>query len=279
MKPDDYSKYYKLLAKQNWLSEKDTEFFSLIKSCKNEDQKKLVFDLLSDFNYLNSNMRQKYLGFLASYIINETGFAIEKTQIVGMSMDSNPDSGDWLLHQLRPFLTRMGWNDVKVTPKFYSGVKQLNKKGLTQLVLVDEFIGSGQSVEGRINFLKKNAKIEYEIKACFIAGMEFGINNVSKSFADFKCFLPLKKGISDKYTFLESKKAIAHMRELESNLLQQIKDKNLKDYHLGFNNAEALYSSEVNTPNSVFPFFWWPYDSKKSLRTPILTRNEVGLSL
>ena len=279
MKREDFNKYYKLLPRQNWLSEKENELINLLTSCKNEAQKDLIFDLLEDFHYLNSDIFTKYLELIAGYIINDTGFEIEKTQIVGMTMDSNPDSSQWLLHQLKPILTKKGWNNVKITTSFHRGVRKLNKDGLTQLVLVDEFIGSGQSIEGRIRYLRDKAKKEYEIKACFIAGMEYGINRVSENFAEFKCFIPLKKGISDKYSSPKSERAILHMSELESYLLQQINKKKLKDYHLGFNQAEALYSSYGNTPNSVFPFFWWPYDRQKSPRNPILIRNEEGLGL
>jgi hypothetical protein len=279
MKREDFKKCYELILRQNWLSEKKDKLSNLLASCTNEDQKNLIIALLEDFHYINHDILTKLLESAASYIVNDTGFEMEKTQIVGMANDSNPDSSQWILQLLRPFLSEKGWNNVKITTNFFQGVSKLNKEGLTQLVLVDEFIGSGQTVEARINHLTSSAKNKYEIKACFMAGMVGGINRVSKSFIDFKCFLPLKKGISDKYLSPEREKAIRHMSELENYLLQQINEKKLKNYHLGYNQAEALYSSYGNTPNSVFPFFWWPYDVQKELRHPILTRNEEGLGL
>ena len=279
MKKEDFNKYYRLLPRQGWLYDKGDELNNLLMSCNNEAQKSLIFSLLEEFQYVNSEILPKYLDLMAEYIINETGYNIESTQIVGMTMDSNPDSSQWILQQLKPMLTKKGWNNVKITTNFHRGVSKLNKEGLNQLVLVDEFIGSGQSIEGRIKYLKEHAKSDYSIKACFIAGMELGIKKVSNDFSDFRCFLPLSRGISDRYEKDEQKEAIFNMKDLESYLLPKINDKEIVDYHLGFNQAEALYSSFGNTPNSVFPSFWWPYDVKEKYRNPILTRNEEGFGI
>lgn len=274
-----FDKYFKILPKQNWLAEKESELMNMVSSCKTMQQEDLVFNLLEDFQYVGSEILNRYIESIADYIINESGFDIKRTQIVGMAMDDNPDSSQWILHQLKSVMTKKGWNNVKITTRFDKGVKIMNSNMLTQLILVDEFIGSGQSVEGRINLLKARAKHEYEIKACFIAGMEFGINRVINSFSDFRCFIPLERAISEKMTVEKRNDAIVHMKELESTLLSKINEKELSTYHFGFNGAEALYSSVCNTPNSVFPYFWWPYDINSQKRNPIIVRNEEGLGL
>ena len=274
-----FDKYFRILPKQNWLAEKESELMNMVSSCKTNQQQDLVFSLLEDFQYVGSEILNRYIESIADYIINDSGFDIKRTQIVGMAMDDNPDSSQWVLHQLKSIMTKKGWNNVKITTRFDKAVKIMNSEMLNQLVLVDEFIGSGQSVEGRINLLKARAKTDYEIKACFIAGMEFGIERVVNSFADFKCFIPLKKAISEKMTDEKRSDAIIFMKELESTLLPKINDKELSTYHFGYNGAEALYSSICNTPNSVFPYFWWPYDLNSQNRNPILIRNEEGLGL
>jgi len=274
-----FDKYFKILPKQNWLAEKESELMNMVSSCKSSQQQDLVFSLLEDFQYVGSEILNRYIESIADYVINDSGFDIKRTQIVGMAMDDNPDSSQWILQQLKSIMTKKGWNNVKITTRFDKAVKIMNSETLNQLVLVDEFIGSGQSVEGRINLLKARAKTDYEIKACFIAGMEFGIERVVNSFADFKCFIPLKKAISEIMADEKRNDAIIYMRELESTLLPKINDKELSTYHFGYNGAEALYSSICNTPNSVFPYFWWPYDLNSQNRNPILIRNEEGLGL
>ncbi len=281
MKKNDYNRLFKLFPKQSWLVEKEEELKELLSSCKKQEYKNLIFELLEDFSFVNDTLFKTYLNLMADYIINDSGFDINTTQIVGMSMDSSPDSSQWVIQLLKPILTKKGWNNVKMSNNFTKGVRLLNKEGFNQIILVDEFIGSGQSVIGRIEHLQRTIKpdIKHEIKACFIAGMEHGINNVINHFDEFKCFLPLKKGITDKYLGSKLVEELKTMDILETGLLPQINDKGLSEYKLGYNKAETLYSSEGNTPNSVFPIFWWPYDSKENSRNTLLIRNEEGLGL
>ena len=161
-----FDRYYKLLPKQSWLVKKEFELMKMISSCKTSQQKDLLFNLLEDFQYLNNDILNRYIESIADYIIDESEFDINKIQIVGMEMDDNPDSSQWILQLLKPVLTKKGWNNVKMTTRFDKSIKILNKGTLTQLVLVDEFIGSGQSVSGRIKLLKERASVGFNIKAC-----------------------------------------------------------------------------------------------------------------
>jgi hypothetical protein len=70
------------------------------------------------------------------------------------------------------------------------------------------------------------------------------------------------------------------MVELELLLAPVINQYELKKYSFGYNAAEAIYSLEGcqgNTPNSVFPIFWWPRNVTGNQRNTILTRFETGL--
>ena len=62
------------------------------------------------------------------------------------------------------------------------------------------------------------------------------------------------------------------MKNLEIRLLaDKISDNNMPS--LGYGEIEALYKRENgNTPNNVFPIFWWPRDKNELKRSTIMTR-------
>ena len=147
---------------------------------------------------------------------------------------------------------------------------------MKQIILVDEFIGSGITLIKRLEYLQKNSDLnDCQIKCCFMAGMESTINYIRNDLAvEIFCPLVLKKGISEKYETNESLERIKNMKMIETKL-DQLSEK----YSLGYNQAEALYSAEgvdFNTPNSVFPIFWWP-KANNSDRKTILNRYQKDL--
>ena len=60
------------------------------------------------------------------------------------------------------------------------------------------------------------------------------------------------------------------MWRLEAGLKEMIGRESLP--HFGWGAAEALFGSPYNTPNSVFPIFWWPKTRDNSDRNTILRR-------
>ena len=81
----------------------------------------------------------------------------------------------------------------------------------------------------------------------------------------------LGKGISDHYQGESLPQAIDAMLALEMLLEPEVGGEKLPS--LGWGKAEALYAASVgNTPNSVFPVFWWRYLCQMKERDTILHR-------
>lgn len=274
-KKKDYSKFMQLYSRQNWLVKKEPNLEELISICDTKEQKSLIFSLLDRFHYLKEDTVHLLLGQLADYIAN-CGFEKERTQLVACTYDEEADSGQKILDMVKVPLFERGWRNIKTINVIGKAVKPL-LNGKNQIIIVDEFIGTGRSLRTRIDWLRKSVNDPIEIKCCFMAGMKTAIDSLLADSIDVFCPLQLDKGISE---FFEGEKlnlAIKDMLGLEAKLAQEIKEKKLSDYSFGHGQAEALYSLDNgNTPNSVFPIFWWIKDYKSNERQTILTRFEIG---
>ncbi len=242
----------------------------------------MVFELLENFDYIEQKSYSILLNRIAEYIIDDSGFQDTKTQILSLTFEDDADSSQKVLDQIKVPLAKKGWSNFKTVNRLGYSRKNVDK-GYSEIIIVDEFIGTGRTLKGRIDYLRKNIEKPFNLKCCFIAGMETAIQNViTECDVEIYCPFPLKKGISEAFTGDDIEKRKNDMERLEKLLCEKINKKSLTDYSFGYGLAEALYSSEGcdgNTPNSVFPIFWWPKDNKNVKRETILFRYEPGLSV
>lgn len=276
----DYLDQNELCRKQTWIAEDENfnKFNKLLKFCDNRKQKILIYQLLTNFFYLNQDILNDLLKKISYYIVNKSQFDEKRTQILAMTKDDDADSSQKMLDYLKRPLFTEGWKNINTVNRFRSVVDHYNN-GLDQILLIDEFIGSGKALKDRIKLLKRLIKGKYELKCCFLVGMENAIVYFNKKVEIF-CSQILSKGISEQYDKKNAKFYKKVMLELEKKLLKKINKKLLSNYSLGFGKAEALFSSQGcngNTPNNVFPIFWWPKDYKNNNLDTLLIRIEKGL--
>lgn len=274
-KRTDYNKLIALYLKQRWLVNKKSELYNLLDTSNAYSCSDLVHSLLERFSYIDDNYYQLLLNEIADYIIDCTE-DFKTTQIIALAYDSNIDSSQKILYDLSNTLAVKNIRDFESISQFGKAVSYF-KKGFTNLIFVDEFIGSGKTLNVRNDWINKNLKLKTKPHYIFLAGIESSINR----FVDLQVFCPLQmsKGISEHYLDQELERQFQNMLKLESHLLAEINEKKLADYSFGYGKAEALYSLEGcrgNTPNNVFPIFWWPKDEKNIDRLKLLTRREKG---
>ncbi len=275
---NDYNNLVSLYSKQDWLKKRKTELEELLKFCDSESQKKIIISLLEEFSFLNQDLYQKKLNKICDFIMIGSGFNEETTQIVALTKTESADSGQVVLYHLRNSLHGLGWRNFKDVNKLGSA-KKIYNQGFNQIILFDEFIGSGQTIISRVNELKGLIGEEFYFRCCFIAGMEYAINKVQEQGIDVYCPLKLKKGISERYSGIDLRQAEDDMLNLELKLAPWINTKELYKYSFGWKGSEALYSLEGcmgNTPNNVFPIFWWLKDINERNRKHLLKRVESG---
>ncbi len=277
-KKEDFHNVINLYSKQDWLIPKENELSELIDFCESKGKKELIFSLLDRFHYLKNKTLNMILNSIADYIINDTGFNIETSQILAITYDDEADSSQKILDMIKMPLYQKGWRNFKTVNHYSSSIKNY-KKGRFQIIVIDEFIGSGKTIRGRLKQLKNDIQGDFEIKYCFIAGIKNTVDKLQKEGFDIFCPLLLDRGISDFYIGEGLESANSIMLELETKLAPSINGKKIEDYSFGYGKAEALYSLEGcsgNTPNSVFPIFWWIRDKNEKERKTLLTRFEPG---
>ena len=274
---DNFHILFRLTQKQPWLTDKHQELqLLLFTDCSSQEQKDLILDLLDRFKYISGKSFGLSLTEMAEDIVTDPDLSDETTQIVAMAAGSGTDSSQYILYSLKRILQENEWEKHKFTNTFgkiYSSYKGLKKH--KNIVLIDEFVGSGQTVIGRIKEIKNvfdgAGVTDYRIKVKVIVSTEMGKNAILASDADFSSQIIIKKGISDYYSNQELTKKINLMLYLESLLMHKYQDHELPS--LGFGKTESLYCRENgNTPNSVFPIFWWPIYENGNRRSTVLTR-------
>lgn len=277
MNRDKFRLIFQLSKMQPWISRKYDALENLLwVECDDEDKRELILELLYRFNHISARKYSKHIQSVAKKIVNDKHLSDESTQLVAMAADSNADSSQYLLYGLKPIMEQLGWRKYKQVNSFGSSYRTYKKNSkLKNIVLIDEFVGSGQTVLGRVKSLREvyeNAGIkDIHIIVKVIASTRQGLDAVLKESIDIDAEIILDKGISDFYDAATVKDKLNTMLALESTLLEVYETRKLPS--MGYGGTECLYvRDEGNTPNSVFPIFWWPFLKSGDQRKTLLTR-------
>ncbi|EHR6922404.1 hypothetical protein KUK83_000147 [Vibrio parahaemolyticus] len=267
-----------LTRKQPWLEDKTDELERLLFSeCESEEERELILELLERFTHVTNEKFSELINTLVEDIATDPNLEEETTQIVAMTGDSNSDSGQFVLYALKPGLEKFSWRKHITVNNFQRAYKAFNTHGKkhTNIILVDEFVGSGQTIIGRVKRLKDlfegNGITNINIRVKCLAASSIGIKKAEEAEIDLTAYLVIKQGISGHYDSTEVASKLALMDRLESILSTSYGTRNLPK--LGYGGTESLYTRDSgNTPNSVFPIFWWPFFNDNSSRSPLLIR-------
>lgn len=253
-----------LIDKNKWLKQHIDPLMELWNICDLREQQELIKDLFDRFIFIEVNE----LASLSKKIVEkvgEWGFNPPNTFIAAIA-DADKSEVDGSIAGLQlmknKFDSTKGWKGSY----FYSSITKAahEVKNNDNLVLFDDFIGSGKTLVRKLVYLKKtlaDRKIKLkELKVVAFAGMEFGVKRVeSESEVEVFCPILLKKGITDYETgsSIEIKKQL--MRNLEEKLAKKFYQLKLSDHSLGYKGSETLFQiNGQNCPNNLFPIFWWP---------------------
>jgi len=236
---------------------------SLFGECESKEHFQLLEKLITNFNYLTSADLEKGADKVAEYIISDWGLNPKRTLIAATTDDDKTDGAQVFSKSLEAALARKKQKySIKNRLGFVFNTEDLMARSIESIVLVDDFIGTGDKITKLIQRIKEHIDPKIAIFVASLAGMRFGIKNIETS-SKCKVFCPnqFERGISDSKDINEVKMQIDAMIELERPLIPPMKyprDEHERSYSFGYGQSEALFILEGYTvPNNVFPIFWW----------------------
>jgi hypothetical protein len=273
----DYHSLLMLVKEHKWLLQKPNELSSLLEFCKDNIESDLICELLNRFCFLYPENRGDCWKQMANQIFKVWNLDQNDTQIVAMNTGDDADSSQAVLQMLKAPIRQLISERATYKNNIDASIKHVANK--PYLVIVDEFIGSGDTVKNNIEYLKKRieeeqisseVKGEMKIYICVVAAMEHSLPNVEKLADEVFAVHYLKKGISGYCEAPQLTEKLNIMLQMESRL-QFSPDS--KYFPFGYKESETLYGTdEWNAVNNLFPIFWWEKRKDGKKRTPLFIR-------
>lgn len=128
--------------------------------------------------------------------------------------------------------------------------KDINSNKKLLIILVDDFIGTGETALGAVKFLCDKKEIDKnKMVVLSLVAQQKGIDAIKAAGVTVHSHIVRNKGITDNYVEEIKSKYIAIMEKIEKLI-------NVEDaYQFGYGRSEALVKV-VRTPNNTFPIYW-----------------------
>lgn len=272
---DTFSAIFSLTVLQPWLKEAQEPLFDLIDECADDEQQELVCNLLHRFLFLEHKDFENAAGRIARYIEQDLALTHADTIICALDDTKFSDSSQVMTYMLKCVRWKGGkWPMINFVKSRSAALEVVKSRSIANVVLVDEFVGSGETATKSISKFRQALAVQDCFPKVFFAavvGMENTMTALAAEVDDLMYVHRLLRGISDCLPPRDRAKAVEAMSQLESKLAALSSRGNLKRHHLGYKQTEALYSrAGGNTPNNVFPIFWWEQNAEGTHRNTLL---------
>lgn len=266
-----FNKLMKVTLAQEWLEEESEALIELWNLCEFNSEQELICNLLTRFKYVDSKELKKAGVQVADHIINSWGLTSKGTRIVAVSDNREADGSQMFIQSLKNKFVENKWQEYNFINNIGDG-KRLTRKNYN-IILLDDFIGTGETIERRVNWFKNeiSGKENVTIRVVCLAAMDIARQKLDELKLEYYSPIWLKRGISDHFKGSDLKSAITDMKRLESEFEPVYNGQRLPSF--GFKKSEALFTIEAfNAPNNVFPIFWWPVLKRYIFRKTLLKR-------
>lgn len=276
-----------VFKEQNWDIEESTAgensvfdmFCKRLKELESDADRELMLELTRKYLVVNLEEYGKYMVDVFRKFIDRNKDKIGKTEVIHMFPVQDKDypaktkSGNVMCYLFQGNLMRrfdeFRNKRIRIIETF-DGLEKY-KEDIECLLLVDDFVGTGDTILGCINLIEEKGIKKERIKALTLVMQEQGRNAVEEYGVEIYSAVLRNKAITDNYSIEEAEKKIAQMK----NVGKRIKAK--KELYLGYKESEGLVSM-IKTPNNTFPFYW--HEGKRDGKlcvAPFARRNNVGV--
>lgn len=260
------NKLHKIFVKKKWIDHDEVDaifdsFCTLIQNI-DEDQKELIIELTEKYRWITF---AEYNSMLISLFNSIEEEKLSKLKTVYLFPIHKPEdtgktkSGHNVLYLTRgisPTLKRQRYKHIEFEEiETYEGLSNKFNRPMRDdeaLILIDDFLGSHETIDATISEIDKIRYIAFErVNVCVIA-----CQKTTKQYIDDKaiCLYTIylsDKGISD----CNDEPTLSHKITLMERLETMIPGNH---YKFGYNESEALITL-IRTPDNTFPIFWKEY--------------------
>ncbi|WP_149304221.1 phosphoribosyltransferase-like protein [Pareuzebyella sediminis] len=242
----------------------------------NERERELIIELVERYQWITSlEYQEKILSTLES-VEDEK---IEKLKtvylfpIIKFEDEGKVKSGTFLMYQIKAFkkfLKKYSKVEFKYVTKFeYLTDAQFELKDNETLYLIDDYIGSGETLNDCLEELRKNKNITNDkLNIIAIAIQQHTSDLISKEGISIYAGYFSPKGLSDFNDSPIREEKIALMLEIEKLIPGG------SHFSLGYNGCEALITL-ARTPDNTFPIFWMKHRIGKKYFDAPFSREET----
>lgn len=245
---------------------------------KDNEEKEICIKLLENFEYYGRQRVNFYLEKLHEKLIHDHNISDENT-VYSIIKSENGRANS----SMEYFIEYTQINKVSRNNRI-EDIARMNKKmkrpKVNQIVLIDDCIGTGETIKKYIEMYKEDLK-DKKIYILVIYAIKEITDKLEKEF--------LEKGYHIEIICLNKKtkaftkeifkdKDEKEIQEIKEKFIQLSKNHNIpENYELGFGKTEGLVAFYNNTPNNTLGIFWVDNDNNIALFPRNRDSNRIGL--
>lgn len=254
------TKLYTIFNDKKWTDKEGNKIvfsnFCNLLSNLNETQRELIIDLAERYTWITLSEYQSKIINILDTVEKEKLEGIRKIilfPIMKPEDEKKTKSGHTILYMIRaikPLLTKykeIQFEEIESYDIIKS--KDFKLKDSDTIFLLDDYLGSGETIEATIKEILSNKNIETaKLNVISIATQSDSSEFLKNIGVAYYTDLITQKGISDYYKSPQLEEKVKIMTEIEKLIPGN-------HFSFGYNQSEALITL-MRTPDNTFPIFW-----------------------